>query len=238
MKTPYQAALVLALATPAMPALAFYHVVEETARLEIAPGDVKSEHLDHSAWPIPSIDERGGYTFEQTLETATSSQHVFAGHERSVPGRRGEVHHLVLEAWAYASGTTLSNITQKVDYEVVFDIFNFSFFSIVNSSVLTLEKVAPDNSRQLVAFAPAASDDPYYYYYNDRLGTFSPGRYAVTMSLAFSPSDDQLAQGMARSLSSSVQVFNTAVPEPGSWALVWAGIFGVAALRHLQRPKT
>lgn len=238
MKTLHQATLVLALATLAMPTFAFYQVLEETARLEIAPGNIRSEHVIYDATPIPSVDERDYHAFDQILETPTSRQVVQASLERSVPGRNGERHHLALQVFASASGETLSNITQKINYEVVFDIFKLSDFSLYNSLGSTLEKVAPDQTRQLIAFAPAAPNDPEYYYNNDRLARMTPGRYAVTMNVEFRPFDILLATGGTPSFFSSFQVFQSSVPEPSAWLLLAGGVVGVVGVLAMRgRPR-
>lgn len=235
MKKLHQAALMLALAASAMPAFAFYQVVEETVRLEIAPGNIKSDHVDYTPSP-GSFDEYHYHSFDQDLATGTATQYLLASLERSVPSRRGDSHHLSLSVFASASGAGLSNITQTAEYEVVFDLFSTSLLQVLNPAALKFESIASDNTRQVIAFPKPYLEDSYLY--SQQIPAVAPGRYAITLNLAFSPLDSSLAGGQMVYDNARFMVFQSAVPEPASWALVGFGVFGLVATRRRRHGQS
>lgn len=222
MKTVHQSVLVLALAGFAAPAFAFYQVVEETARVEVAPGNVRTEHFDRIATPIGPVSEEHYHQFNQTLETATNSQLATAYLRQAIPHRRGDRQFLEVGVYTSSTGDDLSNVAQKVRYEVVFDVFSASFLSLGNTEALTFEKIASDNTRQAIALS---GQDP----------TVAPGRYAATFDLTFNPLVYEQVGGNIHYNIGSFYLLQSAVPEPTSWALIGAGLLGVAGMRRLQR---
>lgn len=221
MNTLHRATLMLALAASAMPAFAFYQVVEETARIEIAPGNVRTEHFDRIATPIGPVDQEHSHSFDQTLQTATNSQVAGTYLRQAIPHRRGDRQFLQASVYSSATGADVSNVAQQIRYEVIFDVFDASFLFLDSTAGLTFEKIASDNTRQVLDVSQ-----------NTDVG---PGRYAATLDLSFhSP---LLGQPIGDSYygGASFQLLQSVVPEPASWALIGAGLFSVAGVRRLRR---